>query len=54
MPLIPPDSLIGFVYLLGVIITLLGYAISIFGMPHLSFQIPESVYTSLNDMKVCN
>ena len=43
---------VGLIYLIGVIITLLGYAISIFGMPHISVQIPESIYNSLNDMKV--
>ena len=40
------------IYLLGVIITLGGYAISIFGLPHLSVELPETVYSSLNDMKV--
>ena len=43
---------VGLIYLLGVIITLGGYAISIFGLPHLSVELPETVYSSLNDMKV--
>ena len=44
--------IVGLIYLLGVIITLGGYAISIFGLPHLSVELPETVYSSLNDMKV--
>lgn len=48
-------SRLGFLYVMGIVISACGYGFSLFGLPHIPtthFTIPESVYSSLNSLQL--